>query len=200
MLFRSSEGPYARVGDICSVQGSRGEPPLLAEVVGFRDRTLLTVPLGDTTGVRPGARMVLREDAASVPCGGELLGRVIDGFGKPLDGAGPLRASRRVLLRREPTNPLARTPIATPIPTGVRAIDTLLTCGRGQRVGLFGGSGVGKSTLLSMMMRGTTADVIVLALIGERGREVRTFLDHALGPTTLAKSVVVVSKIGRAHV
>jgi FliI/YscN family ATPase len=192
-LLIESRGPHARVGEVCEVLGHPGEPPLMAEVVGFRDGHVLSVPLGDTAGVRPGARIVARRSSASVPVGPTLLGRVIDAFGRPLDDRGPLRATMRAPLRRGPTNPLARAPVAEPLATGVRAFDALLTCGRGQRLGLFGGSGVGKSTLLGMMARGTSADVTVLALVGERGREVRTFLDHDLGPEGAARAVVVVS-------
>jgi FliI/YscN family ATPase len=151
------------------------------------------VPLGGTSGIRPGDRIVARGSAASVPVGPALLGRVIDAFGRPIDSLGPLRAMTAASLHPPPVNPLARDPVAAPLATGVRAIDAVLTCGRGQRVGLFGGSGVGKSTLLGMMTRGTAADVIVLALVGERGREVRTFLEHDLGAEGLARSVVVVS-------
>lgn len=192
-LVVESLGPHARVGEICEVHGLPGEPLLLAEVVGFRDDHVLSIPLGGTSGIRPGARIVARGTSASVPVGPSLLGRVIDGFGRPLDGLGQVRGEARGPLRRKPANPLQRTPIAEPLATGVRAIDGLLTCGRGQRIGLFGGSGIGKSTLLGMMTRGTSADVTVLALVGERGREVRSFVDHDLGPEGLARAVVVVS-------
>jgi FliI/YscN family ATPase len=192
-LLVESEGPRVSVGEVCEVRGRGPEPPLLVEVVGFRDGRLLSVPLGDTAGVSPGASIVSRGTHADIPVGRSLLGRVIDPFGKPLDDLGPLGAESRVPLQHAPVNPLARHPVAVPLSTGVRSIDGLLTCGRGQRVGLFGGSGVGKSTLLGMMARGTAADVIVLALVGERGREVRMFLDHDLGPEGLARSVVVVS-------
>jgi flagellum-specific ATP synthase len=192
-LVVESLGPRARVGEVCEIIGTPGEPPLPVEVVGFRDGHLLSVPLGDTAGIRPGARIVARGALASIPVGPSLLGRVVDAFGRPLDDLGSLRAERRAPLRRAAPNPLSRDPVRSWLGTGVRAIDALLTCGRGQRVGLFGGSGVGKSTLLGMMARGTTADVIVLALVGERGREVRTFLEHDLGEQGLARSVVVVS-------
>jgi FliI/YscN family ATPase len=190
-LLIESAGPRASVGEICEVSGGDG-PPLPVQVVGFRDGTLLTVPLGDTTGVRPGDRIVARSGPVSVGVGDALLGRVIDAFGRPLDGQ-PLRVTERYPLFPAPLNPMERDPVVTPLTTGVRAIDALLTCGRGQRVGLFGGSGVGKSTLLGMMTRGTTADVIVLALVGERGREVRSFIEHDLGPDGLRRAVVVVS-------
>ncbi|NOT26427.1 MAG: hypothetical protein HOP16_10040, partial [Acidobacteria bacterium] len=140
-LLIESVGPMARVGDICAIAGDRGERPLLVEVVGFRDGHLLSVPLGDTTGVRPGASITLRSSCATVPVGTALLGRVVDAFGQPLDDLGPVRATVQVPLRRAPSNPLARQPVSTPLPTGVRTIDALLTCGRGQRVGLFGGIG-----------------------------------------------------------
>jgi flagellum-specific ATP synthase len=192
-LLIESIGPRARVGEICEIAGPPGAPPLSVEVVGFRDEHLLSVPLGDTSGIRPGARLVARGRFAAVPVGPSLLGRVVDAFGRPIDGLGPIQTPERAPLYRAPVNPLARAPITSPLGTGVRAIDGMLTCGRGQRVGLFGGSGVGKSTLLGMMARGTTADVVVLALVGERGREVRGFLEHDLGPEGLARSVVVVS-------
>jgi len=192
-LLVESDGPQARVGEICEVAGGPGEPPLAVEVVGFRDGRLLSVPLGDTVGIRPGARIVARGHTPSVPVGDALLGRVVDAFGRPMDGLGPVRAGSRAPLYRAPVHPLTRQPIQQPLGTGVRAIDAMLTCGRGQRLGLFGGSGVGKSTLLGMMARGTAADVVVLALVGERGREVRSFLDHDIGPEGLARSVVVVS-------
>jgi FliI/YscN family ATPase len=192
-LLIESLGPRARVGEMCEITSAPDEPPLVVEVVGFREGYLQSVPLGGTAGIRPGDRIVARGSRASVPAGPAVLGRVIDPFGRPLDDLGPLRTSTYAPLLRPPVNPLARDPIVAPIETGVRAIDAMLTCGRGQRVGLFGGSGVGKSTLLGMMARGTSADIIVLALVGERGREVRAFLDHDLGTSGLARSVVVVS-------
>jgi FliI/YscN family ATPase len=190
-LVVESIGPRARVGEICELRGAGAPLPL--EIVGFRDGRMLSVPLGDTAGIRPGDRIVACGGVQSIPVGNGLLGRVIDGLGRPLDGRGVLDAPVRAPLRPAAINPLARDPITSPLGTGVRAIDALLTCGRGQRIGLFGGSGVGKSTLLGMMARGTVADVVVLALVGERGREVRSFLEHDLGPQGLEKSVVVVS-------
>jgi FliI/YscN family ATPase len=191
-LIVESTGPAASVGEICEVRTDRGIA-LPVEVVGFRDGRLLSVPLGETTGIRPGDRIVARGGALTVPIGDQLLGRVIDGLGRPIDGLGPLMTTRVAPLRPEALNPMERESIKTPIGTGVRAIDALLTCGRGQRIGVFGGSGVGKSTLLGMMARGTEADVVVLGLIGERGREVRSFIEEDLGPRGLERSVVVVS-------
>jgi FliI/YscN family ATPase len=191
-LVVESQGPRARVGELCTLV-REGQPPLPMEVVGFRDGAVLTVPLGGTAGIRPGDRLVARGTVASASVGDGLLGRVIDGLGAPLDGLGPIGASAEYPLQPPSINPLAREPIAAPLGTGVRAIDALLTCGRGQRIGVFGGSGVGKSTLLGMMAKGTAADVAVIALIGERGREVRSFLEHDLGPEGLKRSVVVVS-------
>jgi FliI/YscN family ATPase len=192
-LIVESVGPRARIGELCELRSDEGGTPLPLEVVGFRDGRVLSVPLGDTAGIRPGDRIVARGGVMSMPVGPQLLGRVIDGLGRPIDARGPLVATARAPLRPEALNPLARDPVVAPIATGVRAIDAMLTCGRGQRIGLFGGSGVGKSTLLGMMARGTEADVVVLALVGERGREVRSFLEHDLGPMGLERSVVVVS-------
>lgn len=192
-LVVESAGPRACVGEVCEIRSMDGHPPLPVEVVGFRDGRMLSVPLGHTAGIRSGDRIVARGGVLSIPVGDRLLGRVIDGLGRPIDGRGPLQAHKEAPLKPPALNPLSRDPIAAPIGTGVRAIDALLTCGRGQRIGLFGGSGVGKSTLLGMMARGTEADVVVLALVGERGREVRSFLEHDLGPGGLERSVVVVS-------
>ncbi|HTV01047.1 MAG TPA: FliI/YscN family ATPase, partial [Luteitalea sp.] len=192
-LLVESKGPRVRVGELCELASPDGGPPLMLEVVGFRDNMLQSVPLGSTTGIRPGDYLVSRGRPAAVPVGNQLLGRVIDGLCRPLDDLGPLGTSEMGPLHPAPLNPLARQPIETPMGTGVRAIDSLLTVGRGQRVGLFGGSGVGKSTLLGMMARGTEADVAVIALVGERGREVRSFLEHDLGPEGRKRSVVVVS-------
>jgi FliI/YscN family ATPase len=192
-LLVESRGPRARVGELCELFPGDGQPPLPLEVVGFRDGLLQSVPLGTTAGIRPGDRIVARGGSAAMPVGDGLLGRVIDGLGRPLDGLGPLEIGGDYPLHPAPLNPLARDPIVSPLATGVRSIDALLTCGRGQRVGVFGGSGVGKSTLLGMMARGTTADISVIALVGERGREVRGFLEHDLGEQGLRRSVVVVS-------
>jgi len=191
-LLIESAGPRASVGEICEINGSHDAPPLPVQVVGFREGTLLTVPLGDTAGVRPGDRIVARAGAVSVGVGPGLLGRVVDALGRPLDGL-PLRTDVRYPLFPAPLNPMERDPVIAPLGTGVRAMDAMLTCGRGQRIGLFGGSGVGKSTLLGMITRGTAADVIVMALVGERGREVRSFIEHDLGPDGMRKAVVVVS-------
>jgi len=191
-LLVESTGPAASVGEICEVRSGRG-PSLAVEVVGFRDGRLLSVPLGETTGIRPGDRIVSTGSALTIPVGDGLLGRVVDGLGRPLDGLGPPALTDVAPLKPPALNPLDRDPISLPLSTGVRAIDALLTCGRGQRIGVFGGSGVGKSTLLGMMARGTEADVVVLGLVGERGREVRSFLEHDLGPRGLERSVVVVS-------
>lgn len=192
-LVVESRGPRARVGEICELMGSAGERPLPLEVVGFREGTLLTVPLGGTSGIRPGDRIVSRGMVSAMPVGDRLLGRVIDGLGRPLDGLGEIETTTEYPLYPPPLNPLARAGIVAPLGTGVRAIDALLTCGRGQRLGLFGGSGVGKSTLLGMMARATAADIAVIGLVGERGREVRSFLEHDLGPEGLKKAVVVAS-------
>lgn len=192
-LLVESKGPRVRVGELCELASHDGRPPLMLEVVGFRDNLLQSVPLGSTTGIRPGDFIVSRGRPASVPVGDALLGRVVDGLCQPLDDRGPLGTTELGPLHPPPLNPLARQPIEVPLGTGVRAIDSLLTLGRGQRIGLFGGSGVGKSTLLGMMARGTAADVAVIALVGERGREVRSFLEHDLGAEGRRRAVVVVS-------
>jgi FliI/YscN family ATPase len=193
-LLVESQGPRAQVGELCELHSSdRRGAPLMLEAVGFRDGHLLTVPLGSTTGIRPGDIITARGRAATMPVGPSLLGRVLDGLGRPLDGLGPVRGDTDGPLYPPPLNPLDRDTIVAPMGSGVRAIDALLTVGRGQRVGLFGGSGVGKSTLLGMMARGTAADVAVIALVGERGREVRSVLEHDLGTEGLQRSVVVVS-------
>lgn len=192
-LLVESRGPRARVGELCDLVPAGGEPILPLEVVGFRDGLLQSVPLGTTAGIRPGDRIIARGGSAAIDVGDGLLGRVIDGLGRPLDSAGPIVAADTYPLQPPPMNPLARDPIVAPLGTGVRCIDALLTCGRGQRIGVFGGSGVGKSTLLGMMARGTAADISVIALVGERGREVRGFLEHDLGEDGLRRSVVVVS-------
>jgi FliI/YscN family ATPase len=192
-LLIESTGPRVSVGTMCDVIGDDGAAALPVQVVGFRDSIVLSVPLGDTVGVRGGDRIVARPGALAVTVGPSLLGRVIDALGRPLDGRGPLGTDQTYPLFPPPLNPMSRDPVVEPLPTGVRAIDALLTCGRGQRIGLFGGSGVGKSTLMGMLTRGTAADVVVVALVGERGREVRGFIEHDLGAEGMRRAVVVVS-------
>ena len=192
-LAIEAEGLLAETGEVCEIRVNHGRPPVIAEVVGFKQDRALLMPLGETSGIQVGSTVVATRSPFSVPVGKELLGRVIDGLGRPLDGLGPLPPRRAALTDRKAPHPLRRPTITEPLQTGVRAIDGLLTVGKGQRIGIFAGSGVGKSTLLSMLARNTTSDVSVIALIGERGREVRDFIEHNLGPEGLARSVVVVS-------
>jgi flagellum-specific ATP synthase len=187
-----SEGPYGSVGEGCGILTSDGRV-FAGEIVGFRGRTVLSMPLERPAGIHYGDCIVSRGSRPSIPVGQGLLGRVVDGAGRPLDGKGAYRAREHWPLLREAPLPLSRTPIHDPIGCGIRAIDGFITCGQGQRVGIFGGSGVGKSTLIGMMARGTSAELTVLALVGERGREVRDFLEDALGEEGLRRSVLVVS-------
>lgn len=184
-----SQGPVARLGELCII----GEDKLEAEVVGFRSQQLLLSPLGDLSGIAPGAIVKATGKQLTIGVGPKLLGRVIDGLGRPLDDKGPISREEEYLLENPPPHPLRRRRIQEVLSLGVKAVDGFLTCGKGQRLGIFAGSGVGKSTLLGMMAQYTTADVNVIALIGERGREVRDFLDKVLGERGLAKSVVVVA-------
>jgi flagellum-specific ATP synthase len=183
-------GCQAAIGDRCRIQGAN-RLAIDAEVVGFGGDRLYLMPTGSPEGLAPNARVIPMGHGGDVSVGPGLLGRVIDGAGRPLDGLGPIRSELRMPLNGIPLNPLTREPISQPLDVGVRAINTLLTVGRGQRLGLFAQSGVGKSVLLGMMTRFTTADVIVVGLIGERGREVKEFIDHTLGPEGRARAVVV---------
>lgn len=187
-----SDGPFCSVGEGCAILTEDGNV-YSGEIVGFRGRSVLSMPLERPSGIRYGDRIVTRGTHPSLRVGPDLLGRVIDGSGKALDDFMPYRAREYWPLHGDPPLPLQRQPIREPVGCGIRAIDGLLTCGRGQRVGIFGGSGVGKSTLIGMMTRGTSADMTVLALVGERGREVREFLEDAIGKEGLQRSVVVVS-------
>jgi flagellum-specific ATP synthase len=187
-----SDGPYGSVGEGCGIITADGKS-YAGEIVGFRGRTVLSMPLERPTGIRYGDKIVTRGTRPSIPVGPGMLGRVVDGAGRPLDDKGAYRARESWPLFSEAPLPLARTPIHDPIGCGIRAIDGFITCGRGQRVGIFGGSGVGKSTLLGMMARGTSAELTVLGLVGERGREVRDFLEDALGEEGLRRSVLIVS-------
>src|SRR5580658_309403 len=189
-LALEAVGCQASIGDTCDVLTSDGGR-VEAEVVGFAGDRLYLMPTGDPHGLGPNARVVPRQRAGAIRVGRQLLGRVIDGAAQPLDGKGPVECDERVRLTGTPMNPLSRQSISQPLDVGVRAINSLLTVGRGQRVGLFAGSGVGKSVLLGMMARYTSADVIVVGLIGERGREVKEFVDRILGPQDRARAVVV---------
>jgi flagellum-specific ATP synthase len=189
-LTLEAVGCQAAVGDRCEIVTS-DDQHVDAEVVGFAGERLFLMPTGDMHGLKPDARVLPRLRAGSVPVGPELLGRIVDGACQPLDGHGPIVAATRLRLTGTPTNPLARQSITQPLDVGVRAINGLLTVGRGQRIGLFAGSGVGKSVLLGMMARYTAADVIVVGLIGERGREVKEFIERILGRDGLGRAVVV---------
>jgi len=191
-LLVVSQGPAAAVGDFCEIR-TADRRSVRAQVVGFRDGKVLLMPLEETGGLQSGDTVVARPEAARVEVGPGLLGRVLDGFGQPMDGKRPIQADALYDLYAAPPGPLEREHITEPLVTGVRAIDSLLPFGKGQRVGIFGGSGVGKSTLLGAMARHNSADVSVIALIGERNREVREFLEKELSPEGLARSVVVVA-------
>lgn len=189
-LTLEAEGCQAAVGGRCRVIGpDRNE--VEAEVVGFSDDKLFLMPTRELQGLVPNARVVPTHGTPRAAVGDALLGRVLDGEGNPLDGKGPLRSTTRVPMSGAPINPLARQPVRTPLDVGVRSINALLSIGRGQRMGLFAGSGVGKSVLLGMMTKFTSADVIVVGLIGERGREVKEFIEDTLGQEGLSRAVVV---------
>jgi flagellum-specific ATP synthase len=183
--------PGASVGSIVQINPSGLEKTFLAEVVGFKDKHVLMMALNDMRGVALGSKITLSRQIATVRAGEEMLGRVVDGLGRPLDSLGDVENFREIPLYSEVRNPLARRPIREPIDVGIRAINGALTAGLGQRVAIMAGSGVGKSVLLGMMARNTSADVNVIAMIGERGREVREFIEHDLGPEGMKRSVVV---------
>ncbi len=193
-LVVESLGPPVSVGELCEICGKdRPEGSIPAEVVGFRDNYVISMPLYKVHGVQLGDRVICRRKKASVPVSPALLGRVVNAMGEPIDGKGPIHSTEEYPIQPAETNPLERKNIEETIGTGIRAIDGILTCGKGQRIGIFGGSGVGKSTLLGMMARYTSADVNVISLVGERGREVRGFIEKDLGEEGLKRSVVVVS-------
>ncbi|MEZ9745934.1 flagellum-specific ATP synthase FliI [Vibrio splendidus] len=188
-LTLEATGCKAPIGSLCLVETMSGQ--MEAEVVGFSGDNLFLMPSEQITGILPGARVTPVTTESGIPVGMELLGRVIDGVGNPLDGLGPLYTEQRASFNAEPINPLARKPISEPLDVGLKAINGLLTVGKGQRIGLFAGSGVGKSVTLGMMTRGTTAQVVVVGLIGERGREVKEFIEEILGEDGRKRSVVV---------
>ncbi|MBS4032701.1 MAG: flagellar protein export ATPase FliI [Clostridiales bacterium] len=183
-------GLHAFVGEVCLVYAKPDEPPVAAEVVGFRDSHVLMMPLGNLSGIGPGCQVLPTGKVFSVSVGPHLLGQVLDGLGKPLNGDAA-NGGDCCPVDNDPPNPMERQRIKEVLPTGIRAIDMFLTCGQGQRIGIFSGSGVGKSTMLGMIARNSEADVNVIGLVGERGREVKDFLEKDLGPEGLSRSVVV---------
>jgi len=192
-LTIESQGPEVKLGEICHIFSQQSSEPMLAEVVGFRDNKVLLMPLGELTSIGPGCDVVATGRSLSVKVGPEILGMILDGLGRPMDGGSLPFGLAQYPTNNMPPNPLLRPRISEPLSVGVRAIDGLLTIGKGQRVGIFAGSGVGKSTLMGMIARNTTADINVIALIGERGREVMEFIHRDLGEEGLQKSVVVVA-------
>lgn len=191
-LTIEATGLDCQIGEVCEIQ-SNGNGKLMTEVVGFRDQRTLLMPLGEMQGIQPGSPIFPTGSSFRAPVGDALLGRVVDGLGNPIDGLGDLGDLQTVPTYRPAPHPLTRRSISEPLVTGMRAIDGLLTCGKGQRIGIFSGSGVGKSTLLGSIARSSRSDVSVVALVGERGREVQEFIERDLGYEGLQRSVVVVS-------
>ncbi len=196
-LVAEARGPASRIGSICEIYTKENKKKIRAEVLGFRDNRILLMPLDDIRGIGPGSRVTAKEEQAMIGVGDDLLGRVIDGLGNPLDKKGIIKSDVKYPVYAEPLNPLDRQRIKKSLDMGIRSINGLLTVGCGQRLGIFAGSGVGKSVLLGMIARYTSADVNVIALIGERGREVNEFIDKELGEEGLQKSVLVVATSDR---
>lgn len=192
-LTIEAEGPETHIGELCHVQNTRTGHTILAEVVGFRDNAVLLMPIGDMTGIGPGNPVIATGTDLKVGVSENLLGRVLDGMGNPMDGKGPVVTDQWYPVSAMPPNPMNRPRIHQILPLGVKCIDGLLTVGKGQRMGIFAGSGVGKSTLMGMIARNTKADINVIGLIGERGREVRDFLERDLKEEGLKRSVVVIA-------
>jgi len=190
-LIVEAKGPAASLGEVCQI--THGQETINAEVVGFRKGAVLLMPLDTVHGLSPGCRVMSMGQQARVPVGNALLGRVLNGMGKPIDNRPPVACRDMYPLYAAPLNPLSRARIKEPLDLGIRAINSLLTCGKGQRMGIFAGSGVGKSVLLGQIAKDSRADVNVIGLIGERGREVREFLEKNLGPEGMARSVVIVA-------
>jgi len=189
-LIIESNGPGVSIGSICTIQ-SKNRPSVEAQVVGFRDNKTLLMPLGDIYGIAPGCTVEVTEEQPSFSVSSEMIGRVIDGNGKPIDGKGPIPLGTNYPIMGTPLNPLYREPIKQPLDVGVRSINGLLTCAKGQRIGIMAGTGVGKSMLLGMIARNTEAAVNVIALIGERGREVKEFIEQNLGVEGMKRSIVI---------
>jgi flagellum-specific ATP synthase len=195
-LLIASRGPVVSIGDFCEIRTSSGRT-IRSQVIGFRNDRVLSLPLEEMDGLQLGDRVIARKEDALLRVGPGLLGRVLDGFGRPIDEGPPLQTCAAYPLYAAAPCPMEREHILEPLVTGVRAIDGMLPCGKGQRVGIFGGSGVGKSTLLGAMARHNDADVSVIAMVGERNREVRAFLENELGPEGRRRSVVVVATSDR---
>ncbi|MFN3531395.1 MAG: flagellar protein export ATPase FliI [Candidatus Brocadia sp.] len=190
-LVIESNGPSVPIGDLCYIHINNGHEPVPAEVVGFKEKKILLMPIGELDRISPGTKVTASGSPLVIQVGMDLMGRVIGGLGDPIDGKGPIKAEEYRSIYNSPPDPLKRSRIKEPLRTGIRVLDGLFTCGKGQRLGIFAGSGVGKSTLMGMIARNSEADVNVIALIGERGREVREFIEKSLGEEGLKKSVVV---------
>jgi flagellum-specific ATP synthase len=192
-LVIESEGPETSIGQVCSITSDRSTEKIEAQVIGFRENVVLLMALNSIHLIHPGCKVISRRNSNEVPFGPSLLGRIIDGMGRPIDGKGPLVAPSRDGFYADPPNPLSRTRIKEPFASGIKSIDCFVPMGVGQRIGIFAGSGVGKSILLGMIAKGSDADVNVISLVGERGRELREFVESDLGEEGLRKSIVVVS-------
>ena len=190
-LIIEADGPDGSIGDLCYISAHNDEKPISAEIVGFREDRILLMPLGAMDGLRPGAHVINTGSSMKIKVGSQLLGRVLDGLGNPIDNLGEINSQSLYSTQAEAINPLKRSLIRQPLSLGIRSIDGFNTIGKGQRVGIFAGSGVGKSTTLAMMAKNTNADLNVIALIGERGREVREFVETTMGPEGMKRSVVI---------
>lgn len=190
-LIIEADGPESSIGDLCYVYKKKSDVPIWAEVVGFKENRILLMPLGSMDGVQPGAFVLNTGEPMKIKVGNQLLGRVLDGLGNPIDSLGTIPSQSYVSTFAPPINPLKRSRIQEPLVLGIKSVDGFITVGKGQRMGIFAGSGVGKSTTLSMMAKNTSADVNVIALIGERGREVREFIEKNMGPEGMKRTVVV---------
>ena len=190
-LTIESDGPKSSIGDLCYIYNNFGDKPTMAEVVGFRQDKILLMPLGSPDGIKPGALVVNTGEPMKIGVGNQLIGRVLDGLGRPIDTLGEIRFSEYRSTQADAINPLKRKRITEPLALGIKSVDGFTTVGKGQRVGIFAGSGVGKSTTLGMMAKNTSADLNVIALIGERGREVKEFIEEILGTEGMKRSIVI---------
>jgi flagellum-specific ATP synthase len=192
-LSIEANGPMVEIGKLCKIYSLNEENWIYAEVVGFRQKSVMLMPFGDLKGIGPGSKVVSTNSHMSVNVSNEVIGRILDGLGKPIDNKGPIKDGDLISIENQPLCPLKRKRIKNVLPLGIKAIDGLLTCGVGQRIGVFAGSGVGKSTLIGMIARNSEADLNVIALVGERGREVNDFIEKDLREDGLKKSVLVVA-------